>query len=648
MSGEFKESEHPRDEEGKFTTGGGGNIYVNESKDEKGKRLWEVKNEKGEVVRTYPTSIAKKNVIDLYNSDVKKERDEKVAKKQKASENKIKNETIKQNMSILNKAMNENESIIKNAHKNSNLKFNSIDNDDFSAKDTIKIYESPSFNGRKGSEYRLILVNGEPAFARQSDHWGEFETRKSFENEDERDFQKHNWSIQGVDTKGNFGKKRYSGYIMLKDLPKDYDIKDDCYRLDCVDSKYEDFFLNKNESQEIDNELDIARKIISGELYSPQVFHNVTLIDLRITGTGAAYRVGLEEFVHRHPDNYLNDEFLERCYGLPVLWNHPENGIMSSEDFTNTIIGTIFKPYIKGDEVWGIAKIYDAEAAKKMVESQLSTSPGVLFTSEAENAVIELSDGKHILIEDEASLLDHVAICEQGVWDKMGEASGVRIDSQISEDYKMEDEKEVKNDKDNGNTNSEGEDYPRHKNDASGDPTALNAIMDAIGKISSRLDAVDARLDAAAKSKVEPKADDQEEDETESAAMADAQARADSVLQLHGKHAPRPMRGETAQAYRNRLLKPLQEFSEAFKDVDFTKIADIKAFKHFEDQVYHDAQVAASDPKRIVATLPRGQLREVSKRHGRVDTVEFVGDISGFTNAFRQPSFKGKIVKEKQ
>jgi len=403
-------------------------------------------------------------------------------------------------------------------------------------------------------------------------------------------------------------------------------------------------------------ELDIAKSMISGELSSPQVFNNVTLFDLRITGTGAAYRVGLEEFVHRHPDNYLNDEFLERCNGLPVLWNHPEEGVMDSKDFSNRIIGTIFKPYIKDDEVWGIAKIYDDLSVKQMTENQLSTSPGVLFNRQSENTVVELSDGKHLLIEGVAPLIDHLAICERGVWDKLGEPSGVRLDSQIIEGVdKMTDE--VKADADNGNKDNTGEDYPRHKNDA--DPTALNAIMDAIGKIGSRMDALNARMDAAdekvkadAEPKPEVKADaepkpevkaDAEEDETESAAMADAQARADSVLQLHGKHAPRPMSGEKAHAYRNRVLKPLQQFSERFKNVDFSKITDNVAFKHFEDQVYNDAQLAANDPRRIISTLPRGQLREVTKKQGRVEMTEFIGDISGFTNQFRQPSFKGKI-----
>lgn len=395
-------------------------------------------------------------------------------------------------------------------------------------------------------------------------------------------------------------------------------------------------------------ELDIARDMITGDLTSPQVFHNVTLIDVRITGTGQAYRVGLEEFVHRAGEHYLNEEFLERCNGLPILWNHPKSGIMDSNEFANRIIGTIFKPYIKDDEVWGIAKIYDDVATKQMTEKQMSTSPGVLFNRQSDNTVIKLTDGQHILIEGEAPLIDHLAICEQGVWDKMGNPSGVRIDSQTEEEViEMEEEVVKKTDSDNRNQNAEGEDYPRHKNDAGGDPTALNAIMDAIGKISSRLDAVDARMDAAeSKPKEEPvvvKSDD--EDETESAAMADAQARADSVLQLHGKHAPRPLKGETAQAYRVRLLKPLQAFSDSFKDVDFSKIADHTAFKHFESQIYNDAQAAANDPRRIIATLPRGQLREIAKKHGRVDTVEFVGDISGFTNSFKQPSFKGKIVK---
>ena len=66
------------------------------------------------------------------------------------------------------------------------------------------------------------------------------------------------------------------------------------------------------------DELGIAKAIRDGALTSPQEYANLLLVALRITGTGAAYRSGANEFVWRDPSIYLNAEFLQRCNGLPV------------------------------------------------------------------------------------------------------------------------------------------------------------------------------------------------------------------------------------------------------------------------------------------------------------------------------------------
>src|SRR6185437_11692277 len=63
------------------------------------------------------------------------------------------------------------------------------------------------------------------------------------------------------------------------------------------------------------NELDIAKAMVTGDLVSPQRYDNVLLVALRITGTGAAYRAGIDEYVWRDPSLYMNEEFLERCKG---------------------------------------------------------------------------------------------------------------------------------------------------------------------------------------------------------------------------------------------------------------------------------------------------------------------------------------------
>lgn len=176
------------------------------------------------------------------------------------------------------------------------------------------------------------------------------------------------------------------------------------------------------------DELGVARAMAAGRLTSPQRYENVWLFAIRITGTGASYRHARKEFVWRDPSIYLNDDFLARCAGLSVIWEHPEKSLLSHKEFGERAIGSVMLPYLradKPDEVWGIAKIYDEEAALEMRQDQMSTSPAVNFADPTENDRIKLEDGSVMLIEGKPSLLDHIAICPAGVWDKGGDPTGV-------------------------------------------------------------------------------------------------------------------------------------------------------------------------------------------------------------------------------
>jgi 8-oxo-dGTP pyrophosphatase MutT (NUDIX family) len=173
------------------------------------------------------------------------------------------------------------------------------------------------------------------------------------------------------------------------------------------------------------NELDVARAIAEGRLMSPVHYENVWLFAMRITGTGAAYRAGLKEFVWREPAEWLNDDFLARCNGLQVIWVHPAKATLDSQEFARRSIGAIFLPYLKGEDVWGVAKVYDDEAAQQMRDSQVSTSPTVVFGPESGAERLTLESGQRVLIEGKPRLLDHVAICAAGVWDKGGDPVGV-------------------------------------------------------------------------------------------------------------------------------------------------------------------------------------------------------------------------------
>jgi len=186
-------------------------------------------------------------------------------------------------------------------------------------------------------------------------------------------------------------------------------------------------------------ETDIAELISQGILASPQMYANIALLAIRITGTGLAFRSSIGEHVWRDPSLYLNDEFLKRCNGLMVVMDHPETQVLTPEEFKKRAVGSVLIPYIKGDEVWGIAKIYDQDAINEILEGEVSTSPAVVFDETAGNITLTTENGEPLLIEGVPFLLDHIAIVtkargSKGVWDKGGDAAGVLLtNNEVSE-----------------------------------------------------------------------------------------------------------------------------------------------------------------------------------------------------------------------
>lgn len=275
------------------------------------------------------------------------------------------------------------------------------------------------------------------------------------------------------------------------------------------------------------NELNIADAIIAGSLTSPQRYGGFTLFNIRITGTGIAFRARKlgekatakdkkagkafdadgriiereEEYPVRDPSIYLTDEFLQRCH-VPVVLEHPVGQKITGEEFNRRTIGTVFKPYIRAEqsEVWAIVKIYDEDAVELMTEHQLSTSPGVVWFGkgnvEGTKAII---DGKNFLFEGNPSLMDHIAVCRQGVWDKGGPPSGVEttiarkdsIDMDKDEFLKLLEENNKKNDTVIGTMMS-----------------AVESLAGSLGKVVTRMDSKDKDKEKSMKDKARKDADD--------------------------------------------------------------------------------------------------------------------------------------------
>ncbi|WP_269145866.1 NUDIX domain-containing protein [Burkholderia pseudomultivorans] len=442
------------------------------------------------------------------------------------------------------------------------------------------------------------------------------------------------------------------------------------------------------------NELDIAKRMAAGELLSPQRYENVWLFDLRITGTGTSYRTEHDEFVYRPPENFLTEEFRQRCNGLPVIFEHPKKTILNSDEYRDRSIGTIFMPYLTETEVRGVAKVFDDDAARLMPTSHASTSPAVIFRDAGSAEAVEI-DGKSVLIEGKPSYLDHLAICEEGVWDKGGEPSGVntgdpemdgmeeqipawadalikRMDAIENKGGDRMPSEPLEADSAEGAAEREGEREVGHEHAAARELAEAERAGAAEHRDEERADAAgcermdsaeseEERADSAARAdsqrlareNAELRAQIKRMDGTLSTlvkplsiedrdALASAQMRADSVMQMFGQNATAPLHGESPIDYRKRLASKLASHSPDMKGVKLDAL-DGAAFKVVEDKIYADAQVAARNP----ASAPAGRLIPIVSRDeaGRQIT-RFTGDIAAWMQHFTSPGVVCKLNRQ--
>ncbi|HEN3587735.1 TPA: NUDIX domain-containing protein [Yersinia enterocolitica] len=393
------------------------------------------------------------------------------------------------------------------------------------------------------------------------------------------------------------------------------------------------------------NETQVAALIADGTLSSPQFFINMWMYAIRVTGTGVTWRSADNQMAFRDPENYLTPDFLQRVAGVPLIWLHPEKNKLDSDEFAKRVIGTLTNSWVADNgEVWAIARVYDAEAAEIMATKQLSTSPTVTF-SEPQNAVIKV-DGQSLLVEDSPVLLDHVAICEQGVWDKLLDPTGVKSDSipkeaeimEIEEMKKLiqscvadamkeksDSEEKAKADAEEKEVKEKADAEAKEKADAAekkdaeeksakekADETELKKLEneakgedDHLEKERKEREKADSDLRsemALLKSRLPTELSDSERNE-----LADAQVKADSVFSVLGKRAPMPLSGEKPLSYRRRLMIQLQEHSSDYKAVDLSSIADSALLNIAEKQIYADAQSSAS------LSVGPGMLREIKR-----------------------------------
>lgn len=400
------------------------------------------------------------------------------------------------------------------------------------------------------------------------------------------------------------------------------------------------------------------------------------LVNLRITGTGLAYRTGLKEHVWRDPKLYLNDEFLQRCNGLPVIANHPDDAVLTEQDFTERIVGSVMLPYLRGDEVWAVCRIYIRDIVDEIVKGSVSTSPSVVFNNSSGN--VEVQDGDtNFLIEGVPFLLDHIALVTEdhgslGVWDKERIPAGVEVSNH------------------EGGIDMTEEELRAALSKVMAD--ALSGVNNSLNLITTRMDSLEqgtkARADAEVveKKEAQAKADAAEEqrkadeaeaqkkadeekakadseaeelrkadqakaneekakaDEAENAKsdsdMAEAQAKADSNYSATGKRAPSPFSGEKPLDYRKRVLMGMQKHSAKHKDVNIRAIADSATLSVLEEAIYGAARSSIEEEMNNT----QGQLnkRVRNDEAGRTIT-EFHGDPNVWLSAFKT---QGRVLSK--
>ena len=447
-------------------------------------------------------------------------------------------------------------------------------------------------------------------------------------------------------------------------------------------------------------ELDIAQLMMEDILPSPQPYANMHLLNIRITGTGLAYRSKIGEHVWRDASLYLNQEFVDRCNGLMVIMDHPDGSVLDTKEFKDRAIGSIMLPYIKGDEVWGIAKIYDDKAMAEICEGDISTSPAVVFDEFSGNTTLRTETGEPLLIEGTPFLLDHIAIVtkshgSKGVWDKGGDPAGVLLtnpevsdmteklepkadaagdafstiltelkklsvrmdamenmpapplvsaadkkrkdddESKMDDDESKMDDDDSKMDDDDKYVARKGDDDMKKKDDdmmkkkKRKDAEGSNPVVHGPAGEMKPDDDEDMKMD-----------DDEEEAmkaDEEEAAMADAQAHCDSVMAAFGKSAGRPLKGENLMAYRKRLLRGVQGYSDSWKNVDLKSIKDNAMLAIAEKQIYAEALAASKAP----GAYADGQLIEMTERDRAGRTItKFKGSISAWLDDFKLPSMR--------
>jgi hypothetical protein len=239
-----------------------------------------------------------------------------------------------------------------------------------------------------------------------------------------------------------------------------------------------------------------------------------------------------------------------------------------------------------------VCKIYDAATAEMLETERLSTSPAVILRG-TEGSKVRAPDGSALLIEGKPYLLDSLAICSNGVWDRGGPPAGV----------------------DNSELELELDSY------SLGDTNTMACTNE---ELQRQIDVLRHRMGI-------PLCEEMRSE------FVAAQSRADVLLRAFGDSAGAPsfVAGERLLQYRTRLLSNFQRYSPRFKGADLSKVHDSSAFAAVENEIYRDAEHELTHPTHLAAGAM--VARETRDATGRPITRFYSSDPGVVWNKFKAP-----------
>lgn len=188
----------------------------------------------------------------------------------------------------------------------------------------------------------------------------------------------------------------------------------------------------------------------------------------------------LSDLFQEHIVDRPKEEFakLDLYNGLPILKEHPENREMLNYTNlkSNPIIGSIVKPYFEGEEIWGIAKIYDLSLLDDLEKLQ-STSPAVVSILDYPDE----KDEKNSIIQEYPVHFNHLAFVKKGHWDQVSNKAYDANDITLNidkEDTVVEEKVEEKVKALEENEKAEGEKFEELANEHKNLDAKENPILD--------------------------------------------------------------------------------------------------------------------------------------------------------------------------